>query len=584
MTPLVVEVDGRVLRLEGDGPFRIGRAIDADVVLSAASTSRQHAEIRAEGDRWVLADAGSQFGTFVGGQPVTRFPIEDRVQVTCGPDQPGATLTITPEATAPVEVSGTSHAPAVPPPLSAMPPPAPPPSGFDAPPPAPSGPPPAAGSPFAPPGGIAAPPPPGGAAAPPPAPPGGDGLGDHTVIVGVGGSAAPGMPQSGPDLLLIAEGREHRFRHPAQVTIGRNPHSTVVLEDPAASRQHGVVDATPSGWVYTNHSGEGTYVDGRRQDRLDFDDRTSLRLGHPVAGPEVTLVPLLSAAEEEKRIARRRRNKVLLYIGAAAAVLVLVIGTAVGVGLLSGGGGGGGEEDTLARLTAAEQDIAEAASVLLYAESTTTLSGERVGWSGSGSIVDSSGLILTNAHVAAPGDPDFIDMADVPPEQQLETPDFLLVFTTDPEDGSIELAYRAEPVAVAGALDGAVIEITEDADGNPVDDLDLPTVPLGDSADVKLNQDVTVFGFPAVALGDVDSPPGSITVTSGEIATILTDQEEFDTTARISGGNSGGMAVNNDAELIGVPTTIHFDPGGSPVISGRLRMIDALKDLIEQAR
>nr|WP_278259792.1 FHA domain-containing protein [Nocardioides convexus] len=92
MTPmsLVVEVDGRVLRLDGKSSYRIGRAIEADVVLTAGSVSRQHAEIRRSGDGWVLVDAGSQFGTFADGQQISEQPITRRTAVRCGPPAPGA--------------------------------------------------------------------------------------------------------------------------------------------------------------------------------------------------------------------------------------------------------------------------------------------------------------------------------------------------------------------------------------------------------------------------------------------------------------------------------------------------------------
>ncbi|MEQ6903816.1 FHA domain-containing protein, partial [Nocardioides sp. YIM 152588] len=97
MTPLVVEVDGRVLRLDGKESFLIGRAIEADVVLTAGSVSRRHAELRADGDAWLLVDAGSQFGTFVDGRRITEQRIEGRAVVRCGPPAAGAELTITPD-------------------------------------------------------------------------------------------------------------------------------------------------------------------------------------------------------------------------------------------------------------------------------------------------------------------------------------------------------------------------------------------------------------------------------------------------------------------------------------------------------
>ena len=43
------------------------------------------------------------------------------------------------------------------------------------------------------------------------------------------------------------------------------------------------------------------------------------------------------------------------------------------------------------------------------------------------------------------------------------------------------------------------------------------------------------------------------------------------------------MAVDNDGVLIGLPTALEFDPGGSGVTSGRIRAIDAVQGLIESA-
>jgi putative serine protease PepD len=91
-----------------------------------------------------------------------------------------------------------------------------------------------------------------------------------------------------------------------------------------------------------------------------------------------------------------------------------------------------------------------------------------------------------------------------------------------------------------------------------------------------------VLGFPAVA-----GSGESITVTTGVVSTVLNDPElgprsELDTDARIAPGNSGGMAINNDAELIGVPTALQ-SARGSTVTSGRIRSIDAAKELIDRA-
>ncbi|KAA1425675.1 FHA domain-containing protein [Nocardioides antri] len=615
MSPLVVEVDGRVLRLEGSSVIRIGRAIEAEVVLTAGSVSRQHAELRPVGGTWVLVDTGSQFGTFVDGVRVREHPITGPTRIRCGPVAPGAELTITPEAQAPAGQQAAS-APAPPPP----PPPPAPAESFEEPTmPPPPGERPVAQSRFAPPAErrVEVPDPAAAGAGPsgtqvarpstpPPPPVVPPGL-DQTQVLAAQPSvptAAGGPPpvRSGPDLLLVAEGQEHRFRHPAQITIGRLPDCTVVLKDPSASRLHGRVTATPGGWTYANESNEGTFLNGRRVTTKHFDERTVLRLGHPVAGPEVTLVPILSAVEEERRIARRRLTRILLLAGTAAGVLLLIVGIAATAVLLSrdddqpSSGGApsatatttpsetGDSGATPDELTEPELDAAKAATVQVLGESHYLDDpDEELAYGGSGSIIRSDGLILTNAHVAAPESPGIVETYG--PEAAIADPEFLLISTTDgATDTTSPPEYRARVVAADGYLDAAVLQIYAKADGSSLDgDLSLPAVPVGDSGDVRAGDDVTVLGFPAVA-----GPGDSITVTTGVISTVLSNPDlgprsEFDTEARIAPGNSGGMAVDNDGLLIGLPTALQFDPSGSPVTSGRIRAIDVVKDLIDEA-
>lgn len=428
---------------------------------------------------------------------------------------------------------------------------------------------------------------------------------DQTQVLAAqpGGAAGPGGPppvRSGPDLLLVAEGQEHRFRHPAQITIGRLPDCTVVLKDPAASRMHGTVASVPGGWTYTNQSNEGTFLDGRRITSKKFDDRTALRLGHPVAGPELTLVPILSAIEEEKRIARRRLGRNLLFAGIAAGVLVLILGIAAVAVLLGRDDGGDDPSGTATsaptidqtdgtgsgspdEVTDEELDAAKAATVRIIAESHSLENpDEEFVYGGSGSIIRSDGLILTNAHVAAPESPGIVEQYG--PEAAIANPEYLLISTTDGStDTTSDPEYRARVVAADGDLDAAVIQIYANADGSALDgELDLPAISIGESAALRAGDDVTVLGFPALS-GSADS----ITVTTGAISTVLTDPEgshwEFDTEARITPGNSGGMAIDNAGLLIGIPTAVEFDPGGTGAISGRIRAIDVVKPLIEQA-
>jgi hypothetical protein len=61
----------------------IGRLDTGDIVLSDPGVSRKHAEVRREGDEWVVVDLSSTNGTVVNGQPVRRHRLApgDRIEV-----------------------------------------------------------------------------------------------------------------------------------------------------------------------------------------------------------------------------------------------------------------------------------------------------------------------------------------------------------------------------------------------------------------------------------------------------------------------------------------------------------------------
>jgi pSer/pThr/pTyr-binding forkhead associated (FHA) protein len=50
-----------------DGLVTLGRSRDCDCVLAEPSVSRRHAELRRDGESWLLRDLGSRNGTRVNG-------------------------------------------------------------------------------------------------------------------------------------------------------------------------------------------------------------------------------------------------------------------------------------------------------------------------------------------------------------------------------------------------------------------------------------------------------------------------------------------------------------------------------------
>lgn len=180
---------------------------------------------------------------------------------------------------------------------------------------------------------------------------------------------------------------------------------------------------------------------------------------------------------------------------------------------------------------------------------------------GSGSVVSPDGLILTNAHLITPTG---IDEKLAELEQQLASEGKQATLEVDGDRFMVALSdgrhlpeprYLARVVASDTDLDLAVLRIDADAREAPLDpaSLDLPALPLGRSDAVNLGDPVHVFGFPAIG-------SGSLTYTVGIVSGFLFD-EGIDGTAWIntdaitSGGNSGGAALNDAGELIGVPTS-----------------------------
>jgi serine protease Do len=157
-------------------------------------------------------------------------------------------------------------------------------------------------------------------------------------------------------------------------------------------------------------------------------------------------------------------------------------------------------------------------------------------WSGSGSVIDAGGLILTNGHVV---------------DDRLGDYDVLGVAVTGRTDEPPELQYLAEIASADYDLDLAVIRLTTDMNGNSVD-LNLTAIPLGDSDLVEIGDHLRVLGYPGIGGETITFTEGAVSGFTSERA--IEGRAWIKTDATIAGGNSGGMAVNMAGQLIGVPT------------------------------
>ncbi|WP_408897478.1 FHA domain-containing protein [Nocardioides sp. R1-1] len=537
MSTLHVSAGGRTWSFDEPRVVSIGRDPGSDIVLSAPSVSRRHAQLRSDGSGWVLADIGSSGGTFLGGTRVTEVRLTGPTAVRCG-GVDGEELLLTPAAARP-------------------------------PGPVPMAMPPAALEQTVLPGVGPAFPGPGGP----------------------GGFGGPG-PVAGPGLLVRVGGVSKRFPPGVVVRIGRDPGNEVVVDDPSVSRLHGVVEGRPDGWWYVDRSTAGTYLEEDRVVQRRLEDPTTLMLGHPTAGAEIEIVPVVAAGAAQRSIAKRKRRRAAAVVAGVAGALVLVGGGVTAAVLLDddGSGGGGGSSET-AGLSTEELDRAKLASVLIIAVDAT---GEPL-YTGSGTIISEDGLILTNAHVGKPSAP-----GQQPPA---EDPAGLLVALTSAEDDKPAApSYSAEAVVADGVLDLAVLKITADADGDEVDgeDLDLPPpVPLGDSDALRTGDELTALGFPAVAhVAADDGLDRALTVTRGVVSTFLKEaavpgnRAWIDSDIRIGSGNSGGASIDDDGELVGINSAVVTestigDSGEGGAFTGgsaRIRPVSLAADIVEIAK
>ena len=171
------------------------------------------------------------------------------------------------------------------------------------------------------------------------------------------------------------------------------------------------------------------------------------------------------------------------------------------------------------------------------------LGGLSPAWTGSGTVVHPSGIVLTNCHVA---NPRAMGMS-APPADRLG------IAITERSDQSPVLTYFAQIMVQASEIDLALLKIVSGVDGRAVSNLNLPYVPLGDSDTLELGDAVSIFGYPGIG-GE------TVTFTSGSVSGFTKEEKLrlarawIKTDATIAGGNSGGTAINCDGLLIGVPT------------------------------
>ncbi len=173
---------------------------------------------------------------------------------------------------------------------------------------------------------------------------------------------------------------------------------------------------------------------------------------------------------------------------------------------------------------------------------------------GSGTIISEDGLILTNSHII-PQDKKYIHVDETG----------CLVVLPDPTTGQPNGVYLAHPIVLPGLSDTydlaymniyAAYYDTDKGEYSGVYPRKFPAFDTATKCSAQLGEPVRIFGYPAISGGY------SLTVTDGVVSSFPGDGLIV-TSAKISHGNSGGLAVNKNGCMIGVPSMVSSDEAES---------------------
>jgi serine protease Do len=254
------------------------------------------------------------------------------------------------------------------------------------------------------------------------------------------------------------------------------------------------------------------------------------------AGWTIPAVPDPVAEPEPKPARRRPSWLVAAVVGAVVGALVAAgltlaldddppATTAAGSSTLDPGSGLNRRNSSVITQAADVQAILAAVEPGVVSISTRGFTGGFFDeGAGTGMVVRSDGIVLTNAHVVSGASRIQVKFSD-------------------------SSVRDADVIGVAGDTDVALVQVRGVAG--------LATVQLGRSADLLVGDDV-------VAIGNALALPGGPTVTRGIVSaldrTIETErgvlQGVIQTDAAINPGNSGGPLVNSRGEVIGINTAV----------------------------
>lgn len=307
------------------------------------------------------------------------------------------------------------------------------------------------------------------------------------------------------------------------------------------------------------------YATGQQQPqyRQPYDPYQAVRQGHPAAIPGMP---------------PRRRSRAGALAAGALAIAVVSAGVGGGVVLLAHpdrqpigsvlqGGPNGVSNVPAANLPvgSVEQVAAKVVPSVVKLETEFGRQSEE----GSGIILSSDGLILTNNHVVAAAKP------GAAPPAAPSIPGLPPLAPSGPAGPSAPPNGGA-PITTVTFADGRTATFTV-IGTDPASDIavvraqgvsGLTPISLGSSSNLRVGQDVVAVGSPLGLEGTVTtgivSAMNRPVATGGDANNQNTVLDAIQTDAAINPGNSGGALVNMSGELVGVNSAIATLGGDSP--------------------
>jgi S1-C subfamily serine protease len=308
-----------------------------------------------------------------------------------------------------------------------------------------------------------------------------------------------------------------------KILIGRSPECDVVVLSDAVSLRHAAIEIEGrQADIFDLGSTNGTFVNGERINRkvLEIGDR--IRLGDTDYVWTGIELKKFSSFENYQPGVQPGKNKKSLpfslksprfYVGglivfSMIALLVILV---------------------LGRSSTNEISANELARRTVFIR--VSDSQDEPCWTGSGAVVLDGSYVLTNDHVASPGEDSECTRIEVGIVEDIEL--------------KPRKFYNATIIQKSEANDLALLRINLDGDEK------LNPFSLGDQ-NLGLDVPIRVIGFPGIG-------GGTITLTNGVTSGVDNSESAtfYKVSATINSGNSGGPVVDREGNLVAIATAVN---------------------------